>query len=174
MISLPYRTYVNSHFKRGGTPADSFVHAAVGLLGELIELQHANSREHLIEELGDVRFYWVQMGILLEEAGVVSPFSNPPRSEYLSIPDCLDCLIDDANMLLDQGKKMWVYNKNPDLQLLSTFHQEVGNLLDEFATLIDVTDHTLEVTNMEKLKKRYPQGYTDQAAQARADKGGKE
>jgi hypothetical protein len=77
-------------------------------------------------------------------------------------------------MLLDQGKKMWVYNKNPDLQLLSTFHQEVGNLLDEFATLIDVTDHTLEVTNMEKLKKRYPQGYTDQAAQARADKGGKE
>ena len=174
MLSLTYREFVNSRFKRGPDFPSSFMHAAVGLLGELLELQNANSREHLVEELGDARFYWVQMGVLLEELGAPNPFHYPPRWEYLSLPSNLASLLDDANYLLDQGKKIWVYNKKPEIGSLVVFHSKVGNLLDEFASLINISDHELEVNNMEKLMKRYPQGYTDQAAQARADKGGKE
>lgn len=174
MISLPYREFVNTHFKRGLDFPSSFVHAAIGLMGELLELHNANSREHLIEELGGTRFYWVQMGILLEEQGVSSPFSYPLQWEYLSLPSTIESLIDDANFLLDQAKKMWVYNKPPELGKLLVFHRKVGNLLDELSHLINISDHELEQGNMEKLKNSYPEGYTDQAAQVRKDKGGEE
>lgn len=76
----------------------------------------------------------------------------------------------EAGELLDAIKKVWVYNKTLDIE---NVREELGDLLfyiQGMANLIGTDLEELIKGNMEKLKKRYPTGYTDAAAQARADK----
>lgn len=76
----------------------------------------------------------------------------------------------EAGELLDAIKKIWVYNKEPDWQNIA---EELGDLLfyiQGMANILGYDFATLMEQNMEKLKKRYPTGYSDAAAQARADK----
>lgn len=71
---------------------------------------------------------------------------------------------------LDATKKVWAYNKDLD-------HE---NLIEELAdglfytqaacNILGIELNDLVAHNMTKLLKRYPDGYSDQAAQARADK----
>lgn len=76
----------------------------------------------------------------------------------------------EAGELIDAVKKSWIYNKELDLDNII---EECGDCLFYIAALLnqygfklsDAADH-----NYKKLAKRYPQGYTDQAAQDRADK----
>lgn len=78
----------------------------------------------------------------------------------------------EAGEILDTAKKHWVYNKPLDIENL---YEELGDLLFYTTALMIITGIDLEevlVRNVEKLKKRYPDGYTDTAAQARADKEG--
>lgn len=76
----------------------------------------------------------------------------------------------EAGEFLDAVKKSWVYKKPLDV---ANAHEELGDILFyiqaacnhfgwDFQHLID--------GNVAKLIKRYPTGYSDQAAQARADK----
>lgn len=76
----------------------------------------------------------------------------------------------EAGELLDAIKKVWIYNKEPDWQNIA---EELGDLLfyiQGMANILGGNLAELMEQNMEKLKKRYPAGYTDAAAQARADK----
>ena len=76
----------------------------------------------------------------------------------------------EAGELLDAIKKVWVYNKTLDIE---NVREELGDLLfyiQGMANLIGTDLEELIKGNVEKLKKRYPTGYTDAAAQARADK----
>lgn len=78
----------------------------------------------------------------------------------------------EAGELLDAIKKAWVYNKPLDEQNLI---EELGDVLwyvQHIANHLNVPLETIMYANMEKLKRRYPEGYSDQAAQARADKTG--
>lgn len=78
----------------------------------------------------------------------------------------------EAGELLDCLKKSWVYGKPVDYQNLQ---EELGDLLFYIVALanqINTDLGQLQQSNMEKLEKRYPLGYTDAAAIARADKDG--
>ncbi len=78
----------------------------------------------------------------------------------------------EAGEILDTAKKHWAYNKSLDIENL---YEELGDLLFYTTALMTIADIDLErvfAENVEKLKKRYPVGYTDAAAQARADKEG--
>lgn len=78
----------------------------------------------------------------------------------------------EAGELLDQMKKHWIYGKPLDLDNVV---EECGDILFYVAAMLSVYGYTLDHAaelNIIKLEKRYPQGYTDAAAQARADKEG--
>lgn len=76
----------------------------------------------------------------------------------------------EAGEIVDAVKKHWVYGKKLDVANLK---EEVGDLLFYIQALcqvakIDMVQCLKE--NEDKLRKRYPNGYTDAAAIERADK----
>lgn len=76
----------------------------------------------------------------------------------------------EANEVLDHVKKVWVYNKPIDREnmieeLGDSFYYFTGLLILLGIELKDVIE-----ANMVKLAKRYPNGYSDQAAIERKDK----
>lgn len=76
----------------------------------------------------------------------------------------------EAGELLDAIKKTWIYGKPLDRENLI---EECGDALFYISALLDNCGSNLQEAmyeNMVKLNKRYPSGYTDQAAQERADK----
>jgi len=78
----------------------------------------------------------------------------------------------EAGELLDAVKKTWVYNKPLDI---ANVQEECGDLCFYIQMLCNQfgwSFNELMTTNMAKLEKRYPSGYSDAAAQARADKNG--
>lgn len=76
----------------------------------------------------------------------------------------------EAGELVDAIKKHWAYNKPLDT---TNIMEEAGDLLFYLFALLDMCDLSLEEVidaNTVKLRRRYPAGYSDKAAQARADK----
>lgn len=76
----------------------------------------------------------------------------------------------EAGELIDALKKAWIYGKDLDHQNLI---EECGDCMFYLAALLDQFGYTMSdaaEANYIKLSKRYPQGYTDRAAQDRADK----
>ncbi len=76
----------------------------------------------------------------------------------------------EAGEVLDTVKKTWIYNKELDYENLL---EEAGDLLFYTTALLIHSGYSLSDAlehNKAKLAKRYPEGYTDQAAQERADK----
>lgn len=76
----------------------------------------------------------------------------------------------EAGELLDAMKKTWIYNKPLDRENII---EECGDILFYVQAMLTCVDCSLENCiegNMSKLKKRYPDGYSDAAAQKRADK----
>lgn len=72
--------------------------------------------------------------------------------------------------LLDACKKHWIYNKPLDY---NNVIEELGDTLfyiQAAANKLGVTIDEIIDLNIIKLRNRYPQGYTDAAAIARADK----
>ena len=83
----------------------------------------------------------------------------------------------EAGELVDAIKKHWAYGKPLDvgnvveeLGDLLFYIQGVLNIVTSQGVLAPKTLEDLTVANMNKLSKRYPTGYSDQAAIARADK----
>lgn len=78
----------------------------------------------------------------------------------------------EAGELLDALKKHWVYGQPLDYV---NVQEEAGDLLFYLQALLNHVGLTMEdckQANIVKLKKRYPDGYTDQAAKERRDKIG--
>lgn len=76
----------------------------------------------------------------------------------------------EAGELADNIKKVWVYEKAQDV---TNVREELGDILFYFTAMCEMHGLTLgqiETENIRKLRRRYPTGYTNEAAQARADK----
>lgn len=74
---------------------------------------------------------------------------------------------------LDAIKKCWIYNKPLSEEVVANLREECGDALFYIQHICNILGCTLEdliAQNMIKLTKRYPTGYTDAAALARADK----
>ena len=75
----------------------------------------------------------------------------------------------EAGEVLDLIKKHWVYDKPLDREKLI---EELGDELFYYVAMLNLLGVNLDAViqyNMAKLTKRYPDGYTDEAAIARAD-----
>lgn len=159
-----YPAFVAQRFTKRHTGPEGLLHAAVGIVGELIELAQADDRANLIEELGDVEFY-------VEAARQLLP---PPGGREdplpLSADSAIKTMIDCAGMIQDYAKKWWVYGKEPVFADVADLVEHLAGLLAGYYDLIGTTRAEVIEANMVKLRKRYPDGYTDALAIARLDK----
>jgi hypothetical protein len=163
-----YEVFTASRFKPGASiKADldagkaEITHACFGIATELYEISLSQTEENKIEEIGDCLFY-VQ-GLcnvfnlsLREIASVNRVYESTPFT-----------LIGD---ILDTCKPHIFYNKPLDVVALKQYLADlVDYLRDECMTCSTTLERCIR-ENMRKLTTRYPTGYSDAAAQARADK----
>lgn len=176
MENETYEAFVKSRIKWLGSFQADFLHAAIGIMGELVEFQSAVNRKNALEELGDTEFYLVHMQLAvwdyLGEQQLLFDRTENRVTNGWSINSSLDDAITSAGNLLDCGKKMWVYNKPPS-QLLGDIQSNFRELVSDLNTIheqMGTSCGVLRANNEAKLRIRYPRGYTDQHAQARLDK----
>jgi len=183
----PYANMVTGLFKTEGFHSNhnALMHAAIGICGEVGELIEAvdvddsiKCRQNVVEELGDIHFYMVA----LELVTIHSPHykrnellpNNPTFSPGNSKSLLLSLSVESSN-ILDIVKKGWVYGKDIDLVKLLDAAAIVIYLIGTLAERLKIsTDEILEANRIKLTGKggRYENGYTDQAAQGRADKVG--
>lgn len=170
--ALSYPKFVASRVKWMPTPQEDCHHAATGIMGEVVELLFATDRKNLLEELGDLAFYLEHFHAAWKKL-TGREIEQSVLSESLSFADCQQNLIAMAGELLDFTKKLWIYNKpwegmSSDVEMLVV---EITSLCWEMSAFLGIADwEQVEKANQAKLTLRYPQGYSDAAAQARADK----
>ena len=174
---MTYSEFVASRFKSAshtamdlklidGTIAQ-MLHAAIGMSGELVEIELADSRKNLVEELGDFWFYFRATSDL--PAATVPDYIKVSQSEGMML------LKRATNDILDAAKKLAIYRKplTPELEnRLRTAVQDISLNFPILVKYFGLTMEEVEAENVFKLTKRYPDGYSNQAAQDRADKGG--
>lgn len=177
-LVMPYADIVRNLFKKD-TLQRMYMHAGVGIVGEIIEYQEAQLKglgkcvtqgEHfhdIIEELGDLCFY-LQAALMLAEMPNIETFQDLPKE--------LDWhLLFNAGEVMDCGKRFDTYGKPLEQErwnrnLTATVACFYSQLRVHGLSLLHV-----QLANQNKLltgeKARYALGiYTDEQAQARADK----
>lgn len=178
---LTYPDFVHSRVKWFEDHSINLHHFSTGIVGEVLELERATSRENQLEEIGDVCFYIEHGWLTVEKIVELEGWPTIPRRQVLrlnsnaSLAMEFDTLRYHAGQLLDKTKKVWIYKKPVKIDLLI----EVADRLNacEFyltyvANLMGFALPEAIAANHSKLSLRYPDGYTDKAAQARADKKG--
>lgn len=78
-------------------------------------------------------------------------------------------LAGESGEVLDLIKKVWVYDKPLDREKLIEEMGDVTHYLMMLCIKLQIDFQVLMENNVAKLKKRYPDGYSDAAALARAD-----
>lgn len=151
-------------------------HAATGIAGEGAELLAAFLEpeldvENVVEEIGDLQFYLEQLRqavpLQLEDDG-----RRPiwPTTGMTARQGAERAAVEAGNVL-DVVKKAAIYNKSLDVDLLSFHVRRLGDALAVVTANLGVTFTQTLDHNIAKLSVRYAGlQYTDEAAQARADK----
>lgn len=175
MNSDQYKAFVQSKLKPGKDIVDSLndakahaLHMAIGIAGEGIEYLEAcdnDDEDNIKEELGDLLFYCQGLRLLFPTSILDGRFDN------ITII---------GGSILDRVKKAVIYNKPLPAPLKGStlsLEQEICQLLTSMENAIatqvkwlDTTVEALRQANAAKLDVRYKDGYSDAAAQARADK----
>jgi hypothetical protein len=178
-----YKQMVTDLAKPGQAIVDSMsaerahcLHMAVGLVGEVAgELPVSTSMENLIEELGDVEFYFEG----LMQAYTIPALLDVPEGinpDLSKLPSIL-ALVVIAGDIMDVVKKHVIYGKEVDMLKLvnnmSAFRQILNAI--EGGMGEDISQGIILEANMQKLLKgetaRYKSGsYSDDQATDRADK----
>lgn len=146
-------------------------------------------RGNILEECGDHKFYdralLVTLGIDIEEKHWED--SLPDWLLHLTLSDKKSlarlCNLVSAHTILagdilDVIKKKVMYRKELDMAKLRPLLKDDAWVLSQILDWIDATDSDAMTHNIDKLltgkKARYKEGYSDAAAQHRADKGGEQ
>lgn len=172
------------------TPAKAhLLHMAIGISGEAGELvagivanntNRQNLRviaecyENIVEELGDIEFYveGLLQGVGLTHDGVANALIDgeyPVEFHY----DLSEGIAVYSANILDTVKKHVIYNKVLDEATLMNNLCGLEFHLEEIRMFAGVSREDTLAHNIAKLtgdKGRYKQGYSDKAAQERADK----
>lgn len=180
---LPFDKMVSNLFSDNSFNATraGLMHAAVGVMGEAVELAFATDTENFLEEAGDMEFYieaMLQQVDLSDE--VCATAITIARDEIVSMEEDaspeihFNAILGLSADLLDIAKKLWVYHKPLDndlrVKMASTIGMLKGSLLKLYSYEQVGREDVIDF-NQEKLAKRYPNGvYSNQHAQARLDK----
>lgn len=166
---------------------DNIRHATLGMITEMGEFstiikRHViygkpvddAMRENMCEEIGDFLWY---LPLLLEAIGHTGPLPVPAEGDGLaSFPNF---------NLQDPGDWPLIVTFMSAAVVMTIADQEAGDDLplkvvqmlvelvdDHIAPWLGTTGDELRAQNIEKLRQRFPDKYSDEAAEARADKGG--
>lgn len=149
------------------------LHMAIGIDGEAFEIEEwmreGKGQENLIEELGDLAFFlegYISMypGELVTE---LAPL------EYTGIDDLVWQLRKATGTLLDKTKRMAIYGKGYTEELSDDAAKclaAIRTASAEIASVHFVPQSSIYTHNRKKLDKRYAEGYSNTAANERADK----
>ncbi len=110
--------------------------------------------------------------VILSYFEFVSRLVKPMGSETLDALHAVVGISGEAGELLDAIKKVWVYGKKVDRENIIEELGDINFYMTALQNLYSIADWEIIDHNAAKLEKRYPKGYTDQAAQERADKLG--
>lgn len=153
------------------------LHGAVGLASELAEIrQMADAMEidsvNLKEEMGDVFWY---MGIMVDElkADPDSVFSVFSSANLASLPEetkkkhlgfAVDAMTVNIGEAIDLLKKNLIYGKPLNEQKLVEKLQSINFNVEHALALYGLTPQESRERNIEKLKARYGEKFTEAAA----------
>lgn len=174
------------------TPAKAhLLHMAIGISGEAGELvagivacnkRPQNLRavsecyENIVEELGDIEFYveGLLQGVGLTHDGVAKKLMDGENTEPVEVSfEITEGIAIYSANILDTVKKHVIYNKALDETALMDNLCGLEYHLEEIRMFAGVSREDALTHNIAKLtgdKGRYKQGYSDKAAQERADK----
>jgi len=139
-VKLAMRTNVQDRsFK------DNILNGLLGLYGEIIEFLTA-SEDGELNELGDC--YWYT-ALLFHTTGL----------ELLNIKKAKNNLIVNIGLLFDHFKKHFFQGHSLDSNLVQVLLSEIKFHLDDYATSINSSPEEVMKYNVNKLKKRFPEGF---------------
>lgn len=148
-------------------PNERLLHAAMGLCTEVGELFELESEEHMVEEIGDVFWYLAlahdALGLDFDTSEIEYDFTDwEPRGETP-----LDTFTIYSTELLDMVKKQVFYGREIDVKKaeLTLFTLKMAlcfGLESEGFKVADVLQ-----ANVNKLTTRYPEKFTEDAANNR-------
>lgn len=154
----------------GSQPSNcNAVHMAMGVVGEAIELLIATDLTNTLEELGDLEFYLTGF----ENLGWVKAWKSYPHSYSFGIVSQHQIklnIVEDAGTILDLVKKATMYQKDIDLPAFRDAFRQIHLSMEHMYTGLNYSREEVLQRNVDKLNKRYVGGYSDKAAQDRADK----
>lgn len=140
-------------------------HAILGLVGEWFEYKYATDNTNRREELGDMLFYMEALAQALDvELPIVCRIPRVSEREYAGVVACME---QNLGELLDMSKKQLIYGKSVCLIARAMY---VSNCFGPILGYHCYELEGLQSENVDKLTKRYPTTYTNEAANARADK----
>lgn len=167
---MNYSEFVASRAKWLETSQLNLVHSAMGLLGECVEYREATLPSHILEENGDLEFYYEHAYQSVQKAGMLKTVSIG-RDEFRIIErDAEHWITHWCAEYHDFAKKAFIYNKPLETLDFSGCLVRIQLCLNVLANKIRMTREQVQEHNRSKLEERYPTSYSDQAAQARADK----
>jgi hypothetical protein len=162
MFHPAYLKFVADRFRAWPEdPARTFTHAVLGLRTEWDEFVNADSPENEKEEVGDFLFYCAALYPLAEmETDWEPTFEEIAQSDSVLFHLSLEALT-------DMAKKWLAYDKRPTpLEI----RNHLIPVMARIAVLVGGDASPTIEANRAKLLKRYPNGFSTQAAIARADK----
>lgn len=182
---MNYPEFVKSRFKGPEqTAADlacvepqaaAIHHAILGLVGEWFEYKFATDEPNRREELGDFLFYLEalaqQVNLLIATVSVRFDVLNTRYSfSHFAADENCQKIERAIGTMLDLSKKQVMYRKPIEAKLYVALLTAVWEPLCVVVSYHGYTIPQLQSENFIKLSKRYPTGYTNAAANARADK----
>jgi len=136
-------------------------HALIGMTSELNELQDAMASGDFVnrsEELSDIAWY-LSLYVNVRDIELAD-------STYGQIGGTFSNLIRYVSLLTDLAKKWIIYNKEIPQEIEKEYCQILLNILANFDNGECDFETGLQ-NNIDKLKKRYPEKYSDELAQNR-------
>jgi hypothetical protein len=150
-------------------------HMATGLAGEAIEVENYTDIENLIEELGDVMFYHEGVRQCIGIEPQLIDYGDFSKVEEASSPSKrstgMQLLTWGAGIVLDAVKKHVAYNQPLNVDRVHFGIFTVNTAVNQIQSYHGLNRGQILLANKTKLFKRYTGfNYTNEAAQARADK----
>lgn len=174
----PYSEMIRRLFKTmPQVPHASALHAALGLSGEAAELLAADSYKNLIEEGGDLEFYFEallqQLNIDIKKLRPINAHLDS-RCHNLTLSSIPLNIVTLTGDILDAVKKSWVYGKGLDTARIEEYITLLGCNLNALYALVGTNPEHVRHVNQVKLigpNGRFASGfYSDEAAINRDDK----
>ena len=145
------------------------LHAGLGMSSELAELEAAIHKENLdlvnvSEEAGDLQWYIaVAIDILELDHDVISTFECATK-ENITLQESIDSTVWSVGEFNDQLKKHLFYGRELNLKKLENLLSQLCMAVSGICVCCDKTPFQVRTTNINKLKARFKDKFTEHAA----------